>query len=137
MYSLHWMFENYYNLSTVAILAKATVRLYGRPLGRTADSPPSMPLGPHELLAQLHGDLLRLFSQEVHFQGLPMAGRHYLKAGVISKRFYRKLSNLDVTFHVVRHITTAYASQLVKEAEHVLTRVHFSGGVHEAEPGQR
>ena len=84
-----------------------------------------MPIGPHDLLATLHGDLLRLFSQEVHFQGLQMAGRQYLKAGVISKRLYRKLSNLDVTFNVVRHITTAYATHLLKEAEESLAQERF------------
>ena len=90
---------------------------------------------PTLLAFDLHNQLLRCLSLHTHFNGLQMAGRHHLRAGAITKTFYKRLCNLDITFNVLRHLTQAFAYKMISEAE-----AFMSSGYTQtlgAEPGQR
>jgi len=65
-----------------------------------------------------------------------MAGRHHLLAGIISKSFYRRLCNLDITCNVMRHITQAFVANTIAEAEEYMSKVDTKAAIG-AEPGQR
>ena len=101
------------------------------PTGRTAALRPHcvMSSAPHLLAFDIHNKLLRCLSQEVHFNGLQLAGRHHLRAGNISKKFYRRLCNLDTTYNVMRHLTPAFGDSMVSGAETFMSQVDTTPAV--------
>ena len=68
---------------------------------------------PHQLIADLHGDLLREFSALtcVHWQGLGQAARASRKRNIIDGTQAKKLTLLDGAYNLSRHITEISANQ--------------------------
>ena len=62
---------------------------------------------PHQLIADLHGDLLREISALtcVHWQGLGQAARALRKYNIIDGTQAKKLIMLDGAYNLSRHIT--------------------------------
>ena len=77
------------------------------PLAVCAASALPMEMLPHQILADLHGRLLRQLSSRVNkdFQGLAHVGRDYRKAGLLSGNSARRLVELDYAVHWNRHAT--------------------------------
>ena len=69
------------------------------------------------LAGRLHGQLLRLSARHAgrHFQGLRAAAAHLRRNENISNRMAKKLTRLDDTFAVLRHITEMSAEDLENE----------------------
>ena len=68
---------------------------------------------PHQLIADLHGDLLREISAFtcVHWQGLGQAARALRKRKVIDGALTKKFILLDGAYNLSRHITVISANQ--------------------------
>eukprot|EP00929_Paragymnodinium_shiwhaense_P052171 TRINITY_DN26143_c0_g1_i1.p1 TRINITY_DN26143_c0_g1~~TRINITY_DN26143_c0_g1_i1.p1 ORF type:complete len:274 (-),score=60.91 TRINITY_DN26143_c0_g1_i1:175-957(-) len=75
------------------------------------------------LIAGLHGLLLLQLSCELncHFEGLRSAAAQARRSGRLSNATCKKISRLDDTFAVTRHITKPYADAF---AERVSTELH-------------
>eukprot|EP00929_Paragymnodinium_shiwhaense_P086561 TRINITY_DN47061_c0_g1_i5.p1 TRINITY_DN47061_c0_g1~~TRINITY_DN47061_c0_g1_i5.p1 ORF type:complete len:247 (+),score=19.36 TRINITY_DN47061_c0_g1_i5:73-813(+) len=71
------------------------------------------------LVAQLHGDLLRLIAdnEQRHFQGLRSAAAHLRRGGKLNNKLAKKLTVLDDVFGFTRHITSASASILSRSVQ--------------------
>eukprot|EP00746_Dinoflagellata_sp_MGD_P075666 gnl/MRDRNA2_/MRDRNA2_30429_c0_seq1.p1 gnl/MRDRNA2_/MRDRNA2_30429_c0~~gnl/MRDRNA2_/MRDRNA2_30429_c0_seq1.p1 ORF type:complete len:285 (+),score=57.64 gnl/MRDRNA2_/MRDRNA2_30429_c0_seq1:87-857(+) len=75
------------------------------------------------LVSLLHGRCLRIAcnSLSAHKDGLSSAARSLFKKGVINGRRKRLLTNLDIAFHVTRHINSVsvlnFANDFVKELD--------------------
>ena len=69
---------------------------------------------PHQLIADLHGDLLREISAFmcVHWQGLGQAARALRKRNIIDGALTKKLILLDGAYNLSRHITVISANRL-------------------------
>eukprot|EP00975_Prorocentrum_lima_P031645 6643341-Prorocentrum_lima.AAC.1 len=67
----------------------------------------------HHLLADLHGDLLRLVAAEtgMHFAGLQVAAAKL--RGMLSPQLCKKLRQVDVAYNVSRHLTLPASNGLV------------------------
>ena len=63
----------------------------------------------------LHGMVLRLLCEKLvcHFDGISSAARAAFRAGILSGARKRKNVELDVTYHMVRHITAASSRNFV------------------------
>ena len=68
---------------------------------------------PHQLIADLHGDLLREISARmcVHWLGLGQAARVLRKRNMIDGTQAKKLSLLDGDYNLSRHITVISSNQ--------------------------
>eukprot|EP00929_Paragymnodinium_shiwhaense_P105210 TRINITY_DN7013_c0_g1_i1.p1 TRINITY_DN7013_c0_g1~~TRINITY_DN7013_c0_g1_i1.p1 ORF type:complete len:237 (-),score=39.44 TRINITY_DN7013_c0_g1_i1:307-1017(-) len=66
------------------------------------------------LIAQLHGQLLRMLSLNLntHCSGLQQAARLGRHRGLLDNRTSRKLAHIDICFNLCRHITSVYADEL-------------------------
>ena len=97
--------------STVAILAHAarSVQNFGLSFASM-----SMRDAPHQIIADLHGDLLREISAFtcVHWQGLGQAALALRKRNIIDGALTKKLILLDGAYNISRHITVISANQL-------------------------
>ena len=73
----------------------------------------SMRDAPHQIIADLHGDLLREISAFtcVHWQGLGQAARALRKRNIIDGALTKKLILLDGAYNLSRHITVISADQ--------------------------
>eukprot|EP00930_Biecheleria_cincta_P024544 TRINITY_DN17557_c0_g1_i1.p1 TRINITY_DN17557_c0_g1~~TRINITY_DN17557_c0_g1_i1.p1 ORF type:complete len:219 (-),score=40.39 TRINITY_DN17557_c0_g1_i1:80-682(-) len=63
----------------------------------------------------LHGMVLRMLCDQLgcHFDGVSSAARAAFRAGMLSGARRRKIIELDVTYHMVRHITAASSRNFV------------------------
>ena len=86
---------------------------------------------PHLLLVELHGTALRLLAGATHYSGLQVAAKHHLRAGTISLGMYRRLSRLDLAYHVTRHITLGMVNGMLGELAQAL-EVHGSQAMRSA-----
>ena len=61
------------------------------------------------LIADVHGRMLRLVSDRtgLHHQGLRVAANYAKRHGMIDNRLQKRLINVDIAYHVSRHITMA------------------------------
>ena len=55
-----------------------------------------------------------------HFQGLQQASRVLRKTSRLPDRLAKKMSNIDVAFNLIRHITSASVDSFVKELDAAL-----------------
>ena len=55
-----------------------------------------------------------------HFQGLQQASRVLRKTSHLPDRLAKKMSNIDVAFNLIRHITSASVDSFVKELDAAL-----------------
>eukprot|EP00929_Paragymnodinium_shiwhaense_P020700 TRINITY_DN13706_c0_g1_i1.p1 TRINITY_DN13706_c0_g1~~TRINITY_DN13706_c0_g1_i1.p1 ORF type:complete len:263 (-),score=51.45 TRINITY_DN13706_c0_g1_i1:57-845(-) len=62
---------------------------------------------PWILVSQTHGDLLRLLSREagIHFNGLTVAAKWFLRNGRLRGAVVGRLTKLDIAYNVLRHAT--------------------------------
>ena len=76
-------------------------------------------IGPHLLLVELHGRLLRRLSDEAgaHFGGLQVAGRFFAKRGRIGRGSAKKLAQLDSVTAWLRHVTRAACEGFIEDVE--------------------
>lgn len=65
------------------------------------------------LVAQAHGDALRMLCQACHPQGLSAAARRVS----VSQVWKQKLRRIDTAFHVTHHITRASAATFDRSFE--------------------
>ena len=75
---------------------------------------------PHMLIANLHGDILRLAAAHAgkHFNGLQHASRS-LRA-VLGPGLTKKMRMLDVAYNIVRHVTVPGCDQFLLEVQDAL-----------------
>ena len=100
---------------------------------------------PHILVFELHNSILRMMSGTTHFNGLQMAAKHHWKERRISSQVYRRLSSLDTTCHVIRHVAATYAAAMVNDigeaigtpAEQTKERRNTKPQVHEKQKGAK
>ena len=85
---------------------------------------------PHQLIADLHGDLLREISAFtcIHWQGLGQAARALRKRNIIDGALTKKLILFDGAYNFSRHITVISANQfwmqyLVTASKHLPQQV--------------
>ena len=67
------------------------------------------------MLYGLHNDALRLLCEEVHYDGLAMAAKALWRQGRMPRKLFRRMANLDIAFHVVRHVDAALCRDLMAE----------------------
>ena len=65
----------------------------------------------------LHGEVLRLLCGQLgsHFDGVSSAARAAFRAGSLSSSRKRKITELDVAYHLVRHITAASSKKFMDD----------------------
>eukprot|EP00930_Biecheleria_cincta_P028420 TRINITY_DN19839_c0_g1_i1.p1 TRINITY_DN19839_c0_g1~~TRINITY_DN19839_c0_g1_i1.p1 ORF type:complete len:212 (-),score=39.94 TRINITY_DN19839_c0_g1_i1:242-826(-) len=65
----------------------------------------------------LHGQVLRLLCGKLGspFDGVRSAARAAFRAGILSSLRKRKITELDVAYHIVRHITAASSKKFVDD----------------------
>ena len=91
------------------------------------------------LVFELHGCALRQLSDscEMHFVGLSQAARVARRRGKLSDKLAAKLTKVDVTFAVLRHITTSSAESTIQLLvdELCCSQVSEQEGAFEADSG--
>ena len=79
--------------------------------------PPAVTMDAAALVASLHARLLRGIADEygIHFQGLRAAAGHLRRAGIVTPRMAKRLTNVDIAFNIGRHITSISADAFFSE----------------------
>jgi len=105
-----------------AILAQATARCVQLPCVSVFPTLLTMTMDAAGLLATAHGECLRMVCDAMHadFNGLTVAARHARRDQLIDVKMLKTLTQLDIAFAYVRHITLPKDDALLTKLRHML-----------------